>query len=94
MRPPILCKLKKGKLIDADDNKGFVDTFNWMVDFINNLCGDGDLDKGKLITLDRTIDDRPVIRGGGGMVLKCGDDSNIVFTPDTDGKIKVDVYYV
>ena len=63
MRPPILCKLKKGTVIDADDNRGFVDTFNWMVDFINNLCGDGDLDKGKLITLDRTIDDHPVIRG-------------------------------
>jgi len=66
MRPPFLCKLKKGKVIDADDNKGFVDTFNWMVDFINNLRGDGDLDNGKSIRLDRTIDDRPVIRGGGG----------------------------
>ena len=67
MRPAILCKLKKGVLIDA--NPGFVDTFNWMVDFINNICGDGDLDKGKPITVDKTIDDHPVIRGtfaGGG----------------------------
>ena len=95
MRPPILCHLKKGLLLDADDHRGFVDTFNWLVDFCNNLCGEGDLDSTKSIRLDRRIDDRPVIRGGGGgMVLKCGDDSNIVFTPDSDGKIKVDVYYV
>lgn len=66
MRPPNLCHLKKGMLIDSDENKGFVDTFNWMVDFINNLCGDGDLDNGKPIHVDRTIDDRPVIRGGAG----------------------------
>ena len=40
MRPPILCKLKTGLLIDADDHRGFVDTFNWLGDFCNNLCGD------------------------------------------------------
>ena len=39
-RPGTLCKLEKGKMIDAQ--VGFVDTFNWMVDFINNLRGDGD----------------------------------------------------
>lgn len=66
MRPPILCKLKTGLLIDADDHRGFVDTFNWLVDFCNNLCGEGDLDSTKSIRLDRHIDDRPVIRGGGG----------------------------
>ena len=38
-RPMVLCKLEKGKLIDSQDN--FVDTFNWMVDYINNLRGDG-----------------------------------------------------
>lgn len=32
--------LQKGKLIDAQD--GFVDTFNWLVDCFQNLCGDGD----------------------------------------------------
>lgn len=66
MRPPILCHLKKGKIIDADDNRGFVDTFNWLVDFCNNLRGEGDFDSTKSIRLDRRIDDHPVIRGGGG----------------------------
>ena len=39
-RPAILCHLQKGKMIDAQ--VGFVDTFNWMVDYINNLRGDKD----------------------------------------------------
>ena len=64
MRPPVLCKLQKGVLLDA--NEGFVDTFNWMVDFINNLCGDGDLDATKAIKVDKTIDDHPVITSTAG----------------------------
>lgn len=39
-KPAILCKLEKKKLIDTQE--GFVDTFNWMVDYINNLKGDKD----------------------------------------------------
>lgn len=60
MRPAILCKLKKETLIDA--NPGFVDTFNWLVDFCNNLKGDGEIDNAKPLSLDRTIDDQPVLR--------------------------------
>ena len=37
-RPGILCHLTKDESIYAQ--KGFVDTFNWMVDYINNLKGD------------------------------------------------------
>lgn len=75
MRPAVLCKLKKGKVLDA--NPGFVDTFNWLVDFCNNLKGDGDVDRNKAITVDKTIDDRPVIKvkgltggGGGGSIIE------------------------
>ena len=32
---PQLCKLEKGKIIDAQ--KGFVDTFNWMVSVLDEL---------------------------------------------------------
>lgn len=32
--------LQKGKLLDAQE--GFVDTFNWIVDSLQNLCGDGE----------------------------------------------------
>lgn len=81
MRPAILCKLKKGKLIDADDNKGFVDTFNWMVDFINNICGDGDNGGNGPITVDKTIDDRPVIKGGASSGVASG--CNFAYNPAT-----------
>lgn len=34
-KPAKLCTLTKGKIIDA--HKGFVDTFNWMVDVLDTL---------------------------------------------------------
>lgn len=58
-RPARLCKLAKGKVIDAQD--GFVETFNWMVDFINNLCGDGEK-----IELTNPTGTNPVVRFKGG----------------------------
>ena len=87
MRPAVLCKLEKGKVIDAQN--GFVDTFNWMVDFINNLKGDGDLDRSKNITLDVSKDDHPVVRfksggfavgGDGAFAPVCGGDDPDVVT--------------
>lgn len=92
-RPANVTRLIKGKLIDVQE--GFVDTFNYLVDFVENLRGEGEEDKGKTLKVDRTIPDTPVIRGGGGggANLIPGDDTNIVFTP-YEGKIKVDVYYL
>lgn len=55
-KPATLCKLTKGQLIDTQD--GFVDTFNWMVDFIRNLTCDKDTG----LKLDTTISDKPVIK--------------------------------
>lgn len=37
-KPGNVCKLVKGKLIDAQ--AGFVDTFNWLVDFASNMRGE------------------------------------------------------
>lgn len=95
MRPPFLCKLAKGTLIDA--NPGFVDTFNWLVDFCNNICGDADLNSQLGIQVDKTVDDHPVVRllqenisgggggGGGGTVTVSADGP---FSPvyDEDGE--------
>lgn len=53
-RPAKLCKLEKGKFIFAQE--GFVDTFNWMVDFIDNLKGEDG------IKLDKKISDKPIIK--------------------------------
>lgn len=102
-RPQVLCKLEKGKVIDAQS--GFVDTFNWMVDFINNLRGEGEEIAGNSdLRVDRTVDDHPVIRGGAkssgsqhqDKQLVCGPDSNVVFSQSALGSdtLKVDVYYV
>jgi len=88
LRPGTLCKLKKGTIIDAQD--GFVDTFNWMVDFINNLKGDG------IITIDTKTSDKPVIKLNS-VPLVSGDDTNVVIRKVKSGKNKdkysIDVYY-
>ena len=114
-RPARLCKLAKGKLIDAQD--GFVETFNWMVDYINNLRGDEDKIKltnptgtNPVIRLQKTTDNpggessfdvRCVDSEGnettttveGELVLMAGADTNVVFTADDGGVVKLDVYY-
>lgn len=74
-RPGVLCKLQKGKLIDVQE--GFVETFNWMVDYINNLKGDD-----KNIQLDNPATTNPVIKfigddsGGDGEVTVEGTDGS------------------
>ena len=78
LRPGSVCKLEKGKLIDSQ--KGFVDTFNWLVDFCSNLNGDGER-----IEVDKSMSDAPVVRyveddekksPGGGTVTVVGTDGS------------------
>lgn len=99
-RPAILCKLQKGRLIDAQPN--FVETFNWMVDFINNLRGEGELNaEASTLVVDRTDPSAPVIRGGGkgegGELTVVGTDdsratgSQIVFRSADDANLAVTV---
>ena len=52
-RPAKLCKLKTGQIIDV--HRHFVETFNWLVDFVNGLNATGK------IKLDRTDESRPTI---------------------------------
>lgn len=77
-RPMVLCKLEKGKLIDTQEN--FVDTFNWMVDYINNLRGDD-----TKIEITNPTTNNPVIR-----LMAVGDeegsgDSILIKGIDKDG---------
>ena len=69
-RPAILCHLQKGKMIDAQ--VGFVDTFNWMVDYINNLRGDEDNIEIRNPTginpVVQFVGEIPEAEGGGGSV--------------------------
>ncbi len=104
-RPARLVKLEKGKIIDV--HEGFVDTFNYLVDYIQNLCGEGNLDPAGAVWIDRNRADHPVIRlnvnklpqgGGGGKEYIAGNDTNIVFTDIESGpnigKTSIDVYYI
>ena len=75
-KPPILCRLETGKLIDVQ--KHFVDTFNWLVDFAANLKGVSGIevkgiDKGKPeVSL--------LLEAGDGIVIKAD---------ETSGKLKI-----
>lgn len=93
-RPPFLCELDKDKLIDTQ--VGFVDTFNWAVQAIDNLEG------GKNCTIDWSLPDHPVINvdipksggSGGGSGGEGGrvDDVTVVShdISSLNDKIKVD----
>lgn len=52
-KPPALCHLETGKLIDTQQN--FASTFNWLVDSMNNLDG------GKFIKIEWPAPDHPTI---------------------------------
>ena len=70
-KPIAVQKLKHGKALCGKTFGGFVDTFNWLVDFCQSLKGDNDANQGNgTITVDRADPSAPVIRGtnvqGGG----------------------------
>lgn len=63
-KPIAVQKLKHGKALCGKTFGGFVDTFNWLVDFCQSLKGDKDANQGNgTITLDRADPSAPVIRG-------------------------------
>lgn len=56
-------RLKHGKALCGKVFAGFVETFNALVDFKDNLKGDDDVARGcGYISVDRTKKDRPIIR--------------------------------
>ena len=54
MKPSVTQELRKGRAIGAQ--RGFADTFNWMLAFCRNLTG------GPGVTVDRNDSDHPIIR--------------------------------
>lgn len=61
-KPAAVQKLKHGKALCGATFGGFVETFNWLVDFCTGLRGDGDDNGSGKIRLDRSLDDAPTIR--------------------------------
>lgn len=114
VKPESVCVLEKGKLIDVQegfvDTFNWLVSFCSNIDGekgeVTGDDGDDD-DDGKFVAVvDKEVSDFPVIRiegkmakSGGGKEYVAGDDTNIVFTPETDddgnetGTVKVDVYY-
>lgn len=90
-KPANLCELQKDKFVGGQ--KGFVDTFNWATQAINNLEG------GKNCTVDWTIPDHPIINveateGGGGGGSGGGDGVYDVFASTSDGVDGIGVDYI
>ena len=102
-QPANPCHLKKGEMIDSQ--RGFVDTFNWLVDFCRNLQGDKDRNPvGGVVTVDRTVSDFPIVKadvqgGEGGLAKVVGSDGSSVSNattltfkvPDADANLSVAV---
>ena len=103
LQPANPCHLKKGEMIDSQ--KGFVDTFNWLVDFCKNLQGDKDRNPANgVVSVDRSVSDFPVVKadaalGGGGLAKVVGSDGSSVSNattltfavPSTDANLSVAV---
>ena len=96
-KPAVLAQLEKNKLIDVQEN--FVDTFNWIKDWINNL------EAKEPLKLDQTNDSKPILKFEAldkiqcidkygditetkspikTLVLKSGEDSNLSFKVNQD----------
>ena len=85
-QPANPCHLKKGEMIDSQ--KGFVDTFNWLVDFCKNLHGDKDRNPlGGVVSVNRSVSDFPVITAD----VKDGEGGGLSKVVGTDGSSASDV---
>lgn len=62
-RPPRLELLRHGRLLCGSVFRFFVETWNWLVGYVDNMKGDADVNpQSGYITIDRTDPDHPVIR--------------------------------
>ena len=62
-RPPRIEKLRHGRLLCGSVFRFFVETWNWLVGYVDNMKGDADVNpKAGYITIDRTDPDHPVVR--------------------------------
>lgn len=86
-RPQRLEKLRHGRLLCGSVFRFFVETWNWLTAYVDNMKGDAETDpQSGYITIDRTDPDHPVIRfradkaaGGGGNYWESGGDSRTCF---------------
>lgn len=88
-RPPRVERLRHGRLLSGSVFRFFVETWNWIVGYVDNMRGDADVNpQNGHITIDRSDPDNPVIRfradklqPGGGAI-------------DVDGVVVMSIDYV
>ena len=94
-RPPIIAKLRHGKILTFRVFRFFVETWNWMTAYVDNLRGDADVNPNTgYIEVDRTDPDAPVIRlradklpaGGGGAAVAVSADGPFSPIYEEDGE--------
>lgn len=62
-RPPRLELLQHGKILCGSVFRLFVETWNWLVGYVDNMKGDVDVNpQSGYISIDRTDPDHPVVR--------------------------------
>lgn len=91
-RPQRIEKLRHGRLLCGSAFRFFVETWNWLTAYVDNMKGDAETDpQSGYITIDRTDPDHPVIRfradkaAGGGGESVVPDDVSTEFIPDPPG---------
>ncbi len=95
-RPQRIEKLRHGRLLCGSVFRFFVETWNWLTAYVDNMRGDAETDpQSGYITIDRADPDHPVIRfradkvaagGGGGAAETDGVSLN---TRTADGKAQI-----
>ena len=94
-RPPTIQKLRHNRLLCGRVFRFFVETWNWLVGYVDNMKGDADVNpQNGHIVVDRTDPDHPVIRfradrlpkGGGGEAVDVPADGPFSPVYDTEGE--------
>ena len=92
-RPQRLEKLRHGRLLCGSVFRFFVETWNWLTAYVDNMKGDAETDpQSGYITIDRADPDHPVIRFRADKVAAGGGDVNLDdVSTDYNGSTEVQI---
>ena len=92
-RPPRLELLRHGKILCGSVFRFFVETWNWLVGYVDNMKGDADVNpQGGHITIDRTDPDHPVIRFRADKIGNLMRDGTLEYVADNDWYVDESVH--
>ena len=92
-RPQRIEKLRHGRLLCGSVFRFFVETWNWLTAYVDNMKGDAETDpQSGYITIDRTDPDHPVIRFRADKIGKLGADGTLEFVARNDWYVNGSVH--